>query len=74
LPWFGGREKHVIAFSFIAMKKALIRTLQAVFTIGILIWVLPQPRKTRADGGGIQPGGRPLAAHWITRRAGRRDC
>ena len=40
------------------MKKALIRTLQAVFTIGILIWVFHSPEKraqmaaafTRADG------------------------
>ena len=27
------------------MKKALIRTLQAVFTIGILIWVFHSPEK-----------------------------
>src|SRR5258706_1570594 len=40
------------------MKKALIRTLQAVFTIGILIWVFHSPEKraqmaaafTQADG------------------------
>src|SRR5260370_29870516 len=40
------------------MKKALVRTLQAVFTIGILIWVLHSPEKraqmaaafTQADG------------------------
>jgi glycosyltransferase 2 family protein len=55
--WQPGK-KSSIAFPIALMKKALIRTLQAVFTIAILIWVFHSPEKralmaaafSRADG------------------------
>ncbi len=72
--WFVSREKLVKRFLVCCDEESSYPHAAG----GIYDWNpnlgLSQPGKTRPDGGSVHPGGRPLDADRITRRAGGRDC